>query len=159
MRRTHGPALVFCVLVLLFSPLMGCSVPTVPPLAQPTATLAPASTRVFPPADDIAFAFLQSWEQGDFLAMYNQLSYSAQDTYSEEEFVDAYRKVIDEAMILGVTPRILAAYQPGSSAEVTFDVNFQTTLVGDFDVQNQMTLNYEVDRWGVAWSPALILPS
>jgi penicillin-binding protein 2 len=90
--------------------------------------------------------------------MYSLLSMASQARYSEQEFIDTYRQVIDEAMVLGVAPRILAAYQPDVRAEVAFIVDFQTALVGDFEVQNQMALTYEGSRWGVDWSPALIFP-
>jgi penicillin-binding protein 2 len=128
------------------------------PALRPSPTPVPSPTPYLPPADETAFAFLQAWEQGDYLAMYDLLSTASQDAYSEDQFTTSYRQVADEATILHVSPRILAAYQPDTNAGVSFAATFQTALVGEFDVQNQMTLSFEEGRWGVNWSPALIFP-
>jgi penicillin-binding protein 2 len=115
-------------------------------------------TLDLPPADEAAFAFLQAWERGDYPAMYSLLSPTAQEQVSEEEFMATYDQVVQEATVLDVTTRILAAYQPDTYAEVAFAVTFRTALAGDFDVQNVMPLAFEEGRWGVDWSLALILP-
>jgi penicillin-binding protein 2 len=154
MRRAFKLAALSLALVVLLPTLAGCDLPVL----QPTPTVAPSPTPHLPPADEIAFAFLQAWEQGDYPAMYDLLSYDAQDEYSEEQFVTIYQEVITEATILRVAPRILAAYQPDTRAEVAFAVTFQTAVVGDFEVQNQMGLIFEDDTWWVDWSPALIFP-
>jgi len=146
--------IIVAVLALVTTTLVGCSLP----FLEPTPTPVPTPKLNLPPADETAFAFLQVWQRADYQAMYDLLSYDAQDAYSEEAFTAAYRDVAHEATILGVTPRILAAYQPDTHAEVTFVVNFRTALVGDFEVQNQMPLTFEAGQWGVDWSPALILP-
>jgi penicillin-binding protein 2 len=146
---------VSLILVVLLLPIVvGCD----SPLSQATPTIPPSPTPDLPPADEVAFAFLQAWEREDHLAMYSLLSPLSQETYTEDEFISIYRQVADEATILSVAPRILTAFQPDMHAEVAFAITFQTALVGDFEVQNQMSLSYEWDEWGVDWSPALILP-
>ncbi len=132
----------------------GCDLPPV----RPTPSPAPTPTPSLPPADEVAFAFLQAWQRDDYPAMYSLLSPTAQETYSETLFADLYRQVIAEATIWRVEPRILAAYQPDTHAEVAFAVTFHTALVGDFQVQNQMPLTFAEGEWGVDWSPALIIP-
>ena len=144
----------------LMMPLAGsCGVSTpIPQVALPTSTLPPAPTVDLPPADAAAYAFLQAWENNDFLAMYSILSPSAQDAYSEDDFLAIYDEIIDEATIISVSPHILAAYQPDTHADVTFAVTFRTLSVGEFDVQSLMPLTFEGGRWGVDWTPALIFP-
>jgi penicillin-binding protein 2 len=142
------------VLALLATTLAGCGLPVLNPTPTPT----PSPTPTLPLADETAFAFLQAWAQADYMTMYDLLSLSSQDKYSEEEFTATYNSVNDEATILGVTPRIEAVYQPDTHAEVSFVVTFQTAAVGKFDIQNEMMLAFEEGGWGVAWSPALILP-
>ena len=132
----------------------GCSAPSL----RATPTLAPTPTPSLPPADETAYRFLQAWQQADYLTMYDLLSRAAQDRYPEAEFVATYQETAAEATILEIEARILAAYQPGTQAEVTFAAAVHTALVGDFDVQNQMLLTYEEGMWGVDWSPALIFP-
>ena len=150
LRATAGVLMLVTALVLL----TGCAVPAL----QPSPTPAPTPTLSLPPADETAFAFLQAWQRGDYPAMYSLLTWTVQDQVSEEEFITTYQQVVDEATILDVMPRILAAYQPGSQASVSFAVTFRTALVGEFEVQNEMSLTYTEEGWGVEWSPALILP-
>jgi penicillin-binding protein 2 len=142
------------ILLTLCLLLSGCGLPS--PEATPTP--APTDTPDLPPADETAYRFLEAWEQGNYLAMYDLLSFEAQDAYSEAEFLAIYQEIMADASLLGVHPRILAAYQPGTEAEVAFATTVHTALVGDFEVQNQMMLSYEGGMWGVAWSPALIFP-
>jgi penicillin-binding protein 2 len=154
MKGVGRIVIYWIVLTLLSTVVAGCN----SPLQDPTSTPLPTPTLALPPADEIAFAFLQAWEGEDYPAMYDLLSPAAQEANTEEAFVESYRQVVDEATILRVVPRILAAYQPGTQAKVSFAVTFQTALVGDFDIQNEMILTFEEGQWGVEWSPALILP-
>jgi penicillin-binding protein 2 len=153
-RFLPQPVVALLILTLLMPLGAGCGFSAL----NPTPTTQPSPTPVLPPADEVAFAFLQAWERSDYAAMYSLLSQAAQAQVSEEEFTSAYLQVDDEATLLGVTSQILASYQPNTQAEVSFEVVFKTAFVGDFEVQNQMTLSYEADRWGINWSPALILP-
>jgi penicillin-binding protein 2 len=141
-------------LALLAISISGCGLA----MFQPTPTVEPSPTPDLPPADEVAFAFLQAWERADYPAMYSLLSLDAQAQYPEEEFTATYEGVVHEATILRVAPAIQAAYQPGPRAEVTFRTEFRTALVGDFAVENRMALTYEEGEWAVDWSPALILP-
>jgi penicillin-binding protein 2 len=142
------------VLALLSAIVVGCS----PALVNPTPTPLPTPTPALPPADEIAFAFLQAWAAEDYPAMYGLLAPAAQETTPEEVFVDTYHQVVEEATILKVVPRILAAYQPGTRAQVSFAAAFETALVGNFEIQNEMPLVFDEGEWGVEWSPALIFP-
>jgi penicillin-binding protein 2 len=149
--RVPPRIVILLVLVVLVT---SCGTPS--PEAMPTQ--APTATPDLPPADETAYRFLEAWEQGEYLTMYDQLSNEAQEEYSEAEFLAIYQETMADASISEVHPRILAAYQPGTEAEVAFAATVHTTLVGDFEVQNQMLLSYEEGMWGVAWSPALIFP-
>jgi penicillin-binding protein 2 len=153
MKRPTWPWILL-VLALGSALLAGCALPSLPS----TPTPVPSPTLSLPPADETAFAFLQAWERGDYSAMYSLLSPAAQQAYAEDEFTETYGQVMAEATVLRVVHRILASYQPGTQARVSFVVRFETALVGDFEIQNEMPLSYGVDKWGVDWSPALILP-
>ncbi|MGD9404302.1 MAG: penicillin-binding transpeptidase domain-containing protein, partial [Anaerolineae bacterium] len=147
------------LIALLLLAFVGCLVGGCGSAARrPTPTVQLSPTPDLPPADEVAFAFLQAWERGDYAAMYSLLAPSARATVSEEDFEAAYLGLADEATLLGITSQILASFQPGTQAEVSFAVTFKSAFVGDFGVQNQMPLNFEEGRWGVSWSPALILP-
>ena len=155
MRQLVRLVLALVVLAMLSQSLSGCGL--LPPKATSTPP-PPSPTLDLPAADETAFAFLQAWERGDYAAMYSLLTQASQHQVRESEFVAAYDQVDREATIRQVTPRILSALQPGTAAEVSFAVQIQTELVGEFEVQNQMDLAYADGRWGVEWSPALIFP-
>lgn len=150
----HPICLALLILILLLVTTTGCESPF--SLASPTVP--PTSTPELPPADELAFAFLQAWEQSDYLTMYSLLSPASQEVYPEALFISTYEQVVEEATILSVAPGILAAYQPGFQAEVAFVTRLRTALFGDIEVENRMTLDFSEGRWGVDWSPALILP-
>jgi penicillin-binding protein 2 len=154
MKRLARAGIFFLVLILLVAVEGGCGFP----LLRPTPTAIPVPTLDLPPSDETAFAFLQAWERGDHAAMYSLLSPTAQEQVAEDLFTETYLQVAEEATLLDVETQVLAAYEPDTYAEVTFAVRFRTALVGDFGVQNQMPLAFEEGRWGVDWSPALILP-
>ncbi len=125
---------------------------------RPSPTVRPSPTANLPPADEVAFAFLQAWEGEEYAAMYSLLSPTSQGQVPEDAFTAAYVQVVEEATLLRVTSQILAAFQSDTQAQVSFSSVFQTALVGEFEVENQMRLAFEGGRWGVVWSPALILP-
>lgn len=154
MKRLARVGMFFLVPVLIVAVGGGCGFP----LLQPTPTAVPTTVLDLPPSDEAAFAFLQAWERGDYAAMYSLLSPTAQEQTAEDRFTEIYLQVAEEATLLGVETQILAAYEPDTYAEVTFAVTFRTALAGEFGVHNQMPLAFEEGRWGVDWSPALILP-
>ncbi|MFC2015689.1 penicillin-binding transpeptidase domain-containing protein [Chloroflexota bacterium] len=139
----------------------GCNSETptpIPSTPTPAPTLAPTPTVEVPPADEIASAFLAAWEQGDYEVMYDLLSTASQERYSEEDFSTTYRQVASEAKPLSISSRLLAAYQPGTEAEITFDVSLDTALFGELVIENHMSLTLEEGRWYVNWTPAMIFP-
>ncbi len=148
------PVIVLLVLTLLAPLGTGCGSTEL----DPTPTVQPSPTPDLPPADEVAFAFLQAWEQSDYAAMYSLLSQASLEETSEEEFTTTYIQVTEEATLLGVRTQILASYQPSTQAQISFGVVFRTAFVGEFEVQNEMGLAYEGGLWRVNWSPALILP-
>ncbi|MFC2037099.1 penicillin-binding protein 2 [Chloroflexota bacterium] len=133
--------------------------PDVLPDALPDSpTVVPTPTLKLPPADEVAFEFLQAWERDDYPAMYILLSPASQDAYPEDLFTAIYGQAVAEAAISGITSRVLAAYQPDTRAEVAFVTTFQTALFGDLEIQNEMPLSFVEGRWGIDWSPALVFP-
>ena len=153
MNRVKQISSAVCPLVCLLLTVAGCGLgpgATATPVAAPTPDL--------PPADEVAFAFLQAWERSDYPVMYSLLSPAAQQKYGEEQFTTTYQQVANESVLLSVTAQVMAAYQSGTHADISFATDLRSGLVGDFAVQNQMALSYIEGRWGIDWSPALIFP-
>jgi penicillin-binding protein 2 len=111
-----------------------------------------------PPADETASAYLKAWEEGDYEVMYDLLSTASQDRYPEEEFSTTYRQLASEANPRSVSSRLLAALQPGTEADITFEAILDTALFGELKVENHMPMTLEDGRWYVDWTPAMVLP-
>jgi NTF2-like N-terminal transpeptidase domain/Penicillin-binding Protein dimerisation domain len=152
-KRVEQLSNAVCLWVCVVLTVAGCGLG-----AGPTVTPVPTPTPNLLPADEVAFAFLQAWESSDYPVMYSLLSPAAQLKYGEEQFTITYQQVVDEAVLLNITPNIQAAYQSGAHADISFNTSFGSALTGNFEVQNQMALSYVEGRWGIDWSPALIFP-
>lgn len=143
------PSRFLLVLVLL---VVGCSV--LP--GKPTPTPAPTPTPVFF-AVDTARDFLKAWNSTDYAAMYNLLAPDSKLILSLDAFIGKYKAVFDEATIRSVKTTLGASQEDGDSAVVAFNAVFETNVVGTLQQDNRLTLRRENNRWGVVWSPSLIL--
>lgn len=76
-----------------------------------------------------------------------------------DKFVSRYRTISAEATMTGLTASIAEIQRLNvTSAVVTFTLTVDTQLVGQFQVENQLNLSYDGQRWGVDWTPEAILP-
>jgi penicillin-binding protein 2 len=130
---------------------------------QPLPTLFPSPT---PPnftldeAERTASAFLYAWESSDFGSMHSLLSYLTRDATPLSEFTAFYEDAA-ETMTLNrvvVQPRAITR-DPTTPrvAVMTYDMTFETELVGSFDdTGRELTLVFDErdGNWRVAWSPA-----
>ena len=160
MSRFSRFALAVLLVTLLCTTITGCNseAPTAVP-NTPTPTLpAPTPTVQIPPADETALAFLKAWEEGDYEVMYDLLSTVSQTKYPEEEFSTTYRQLSSEVNPQSIASRLLSALQPGTGADITFEVVLDTALFGELVVENHMPLTLEEGRWYVDWTPAMVFP-
>ncbi len=122
----------------------------------------PTATPIPPRSEPVAQAFLQAWEGGDYQAMYDLLSSRAKAAISPQDFVERYRHVTAEATITSISTRMRSVLQESDRAQVAYSLALETILVGPIEAENIMTLSLESDqeghRWGIEWSPRLILP-
>jgi penicillin-binding protein 2 len=128
---------------------------------QPTATLTPAPTPTPPlaAAEDVAREYLRAWQNAAYGDMYHLLSPSAMAAIPADKFVARYKAVATEATMTGVTAGIKAVQRTAvTTAVVTFTLTVDTQLVGQFQVENELKLSHDGQRWGVDWSPEAIFP-
>ncbi len=145
----HLP-LAFVTLLLLIA---GCSV--LPgDSATPTPALTPTPAMF---AEDAARAYFKAWNAGDYDAMYATLAPSRRATMTADQFAARYKSFVDEATINKVDATFVSAQENGTEAEAKFHVVFDTYTVGSFEQDNTMALRRDDSRWGVLWSPSLIL--
>ncbi|MCI0476115.1 MAG: hypothetical protein L0Y55_07700, partial [Anaerolineales bacterium] len=124
-----------------------------PPAPPPPPTLTPAPQ----PADVTARLFLDAWSKNNFPAMYAALAPAAQTKISQDDFVQRYTDITREATITKVVPALTAIAEEGSTATAQFRAHFETALLGPLDQENAFSLVRERGKWGVVWSPRLIL--
>jgi penicillin-binding protein 2 len=140
----------------------------------PTPTEAPESP------EEAAERFLSLWQEDKFQEMYSLLSVRARSETTEQEFIDRYAAIKEEARITGLEYEIgSSATDPagqtpevddsGEMREVPFSVTFHTSFFGDIEQENVVPLVKEVvetgatpgeppetrDLWRVDWRPSL----
>ncbi|MDL1895327.1 twin-arginine translocation signal domain-containing protein [Anaerolineae bacterium CFX7] len=125
--------------------------PTVQPTITPTATPAPQ------PADVTARLFLDAWNKGNYAAMYAALAPASQTKISQNDFIARYQSVLSEATITQVNAALTSIAAEGSTATAQFKVHFETALLGPLEQTNAFSLLREQGKWGILWSPRLIL--
>lgn len=144
--------LLLATLVILSPIVASCQGPISLPSPRPTPTPTP------PPAREVAQAFLDAWEQGDYARMYGLLSSSTRTSVELEKFERVYRDVAAEATITSLSTSITSALQEPPKAQVAYHVSMETILVGSVEVDNVIHLTLEGDQWRVNWSSGLIFP-
>ena len=97
-----------------------------------------------------ATLFLNAWEEGDYEAMYAQLTPEAQDEFSVEQFTSTYEDARTTATIASV--RAGEVREEGGAARS--QVDFETHIFGPLG--GELALPIEDDL--IAWTPALVYP-
>ncbi len=139
-----------CVLLFL---IVACRPAAVTPTLAPVPTDAGAGLPSdAPPAHRTAAAFLNAWEAQDYKTMYALCSARVRDAIPYQEFVDTYLRIAKECTTLAVHPRLMAVLQEGTRARAAFHMEVETSFVGTFEVENELPLVWEDNRWNVEWS-------
>ncbi len=109
--------------------------------------------------DGVALSFLDAWMSGDYAGMYSLLSSNSQAEYTLEDFTNTYETTAATMGLQAVDARPQSVAETTSNA-AQFDiaVTYNTVLLGNIEQELTMLLVRNGESWGVAWSPALILP-
>ncbi|MDQ3702811.1 MAG: protein phosphatase 2C domain-containing protein [Chloroflexota bacterium] len=119
-----------------------------------------------PPPGPLAAEYLQRWQDGDLGALYQRLTPAAQAALDRDTFIRRHQAFGAELTLTGLnltlnlTPGAtpVAGTQPGASAGVAFDAVYTTARFGELRRQNTLPLEWRDGRWGVSWTPAVLLP-
>ena len=125
--------------------------------AAPVATAPPDLSE----PDGVAQTFLDAWMAGDYEGMYSLLSPNSQAEYPLDHFVEIYTSTaatMTQNPENGVEASLLSVLTTGTTAQVAFHVVYHTQVLGDIEQELTMQLVFSDDRWGIAWTPALIFP-
>jgi hypothetical protein len=136
--------------------LTACGTLQPTPVQPPTPTATPTP----PTPDEVATAFFQAWQQGQYERMYDLVSDSARATTPRDLFVRRYTNIHT-----GIGESQLSVRQVGSTmiqadagtARVPFQVTRSVAIFGDLTEQNELPLVRGTDgAWSVDWQPGLI---
>jgi penicillin-binding protein 2 len=133
------------------------SPPPPPTTASGQADIIPIVVKV-PDPNETAAAYLTAWTNSDFTAMYNMLTTLSKDSIRIEDFDTRYRDVNVQIVPINIEYEILQALTNPSVAQVSYQVTFNSALVGPITRETMMTLSMENGNWRVVWDDTLILP-
>ncbi|MCP4537337.1 MAG: hypothetical protein GY832_09335 [Chloroflexi bacterium] len=163
MTNLESPKLQFAFAILMVFLLVSCSNPaTATPISHTSVpvTLPPTLTPTpLPPSPDATAAtFLNAWQASDYAIMYTLLSPPSQAAIDVESFAARYQNALSTATALTVTTRLQSALQEDSQAYVSFQLVFDTALVGTVTSDAMMSLSLHGEQWLIDWDEGLIWP-
>ena len=132
----------------------------VPTIEEPTFQVPTVSGDVSDAAtaQTIALEYLQAWQVEDYQKMYAMLSPLSQDSIDQQEFTDTYVDVATALTLDNLSFRILSSLSEGDYAEVAYQVEYETLLVGRLNREMLMNLTKESGQWRVQWNTQMIMP-
>jgi len=110
--------------------------------------------------EGVAITFLDAWKAGDYEGMYGLLSDNSKQTYSREEFIQAYESTATAMTLIDVDYRLnsLIPNEQAGRAQAAFNLTYNTQVLGPIEQPGDMILVMEDDGWGITWRPSMILP-
>lgn len=148
---------IFIVVLFLIA---SCSNGTKTPARTPGSELPTpvVKTTSVPDATVAAEDFFSRWEANDYAGMYELLSPTSRDAISQEDFVNKYSNAAQSMSLNALTVGILSTLIEPTSANISYQANYETALFGSFQRQMLMTLVLVKGEWKVQWEDGLILP-
>ena len=144
-------SLFFILIISLLLPSCGSKAPEELPTPQSQVTSVPD-------VDGLAQSFLKAWQAGNYSSMYQQLSSSAKQSYSLEDFTAYYEETATNATLQSIDVEVLSTTLNPDSAIANYKVTYNTSLFGSFDREMDMPFTWENDGWLVNWNSGLIMP-
>jgi len=160
MKKTNK---ILTILLVLASLLTACN-PNTPatPVVEPTASLplpTPiVSTETAPDLEIAAVEYLELWKAENYPAMYEQLSRLTKDAITPEEFEESHRDTAKKLTMQSMEYRILSSMPNLASGQVSYQLDYDTALLGTISRQPIMNLTLEDHSWHVQWDASMMLP-
>ncbi len=150
------------LLIILLLIISSCSEDStqIPGTATVSPTL-PAPEKIttsVPEPTSSAKDFLNSWKSKDYQGMYGLLSKGSKELTTEEQFVDFLRSISGEIALNDLNYTILNSQINPNNAQVEYNINLESAIVGDINRENAMNLIHEDGQWRIIWDVSLILP-
>lgn len=150
--------LVFSILLTSCAPARTVETTPAPlstPGLLPTAILKKTSA---PETQGTAGAFLEAWKAEEYSKMYSMLTQVSREALSMEDFEARYRDAARNLSLISLDYKILSSLTNPQSAQVAYQVDFKTSLLGTLQRDMLMNLALEGGQWYIQWDAAMILP-
>ena len=151
------------LVVILVMVISACN-----PAAKPSATVAPTATVSLPTpnvsiasapdVETVSQAYLDLWVIEDYPAMYEQLSRLTKDAITVEDFEARHRNTAIKLTMQGMDYQILSSMLGMDTAQVSYQLDYETALLGTITRQSIMHLILEDGAWHIQWADNMMLP-
>jgi len=114
-----------------------------------------------PSSEDGMKAYLKAWSKGEYEDMYEQLSGEAKAAVSKDVFVTRHSSIYEgiSASELDIQLVFSSHDENGDKARDTFGIHVKmTTLAGEVEFDQTVTMVLENKAWRVEWTPGFIFP-
>lgn len=132
------------------------------PTAEPTPTAGLPTPNVnvstAPDAESAAKAYLELWKAEDYPAMYEQLSRLTKDAISLEDFESSHRDTAKKLTMQTMSYQILSSLLGLETAQVSYQLDYETALLGTITRQTVMHMVLENEVWRVQWAESMMMP-
>ena len=150
-------------MVILVMVISACN-----PAAKPSATVVPTATVSLPTpnvsiasapdVETVSQAYLDLWVIEDYPAMYEQLSRLTKDAITVEDFEARHRNTAIKLTMQGMDYQILSSMLGMDAAQVSYQLDYETALLGTITRQSIMHLILEDGSWHIQWADNMMLP-
>lgn len=108
-------------------------------------------------ADEVARQFLDAWQQGDFRAMHDLLTFRNRELTSFEEFRALYQHAQRIMAWEAMSYRQQSLTGQDHILSLQYEMSFRSRILGEFtdsDRLLRLAFDPQADDWRIAWSPA-----
>jgi penicillin-binding protein 2 len=115
------------------------------------------NTTSVPDASEAVKSFLDLWKATDYSSMYAMLAQTSRDAITEADFTTRYTNATNSLTLISLNYYILSSLVNPASAQISYQVDYATSLFGTISSQMEMNLVLENNTWKVQWDDGLIL--
>ena len=160
MRKIHKYLTTLIILVMVLS---ACNQnATVTPTPEPTATIPLPSPNVsfdsVPDVESAAREYLDLWVREDYQQMYDRLSRLTKDAVTMEAFEASHRDTAVKLTMQEMDYEVLSSMLNITTAQVSYQIEYETALMGTISRQTIMNMILEDGWWHVQWDSGMMLP-
>ena len=152
------------ILILSLGMLLGACNPTITPepVNDPTATIGLPTPNVnvesAPDVETAARDYLDLWVAEDYPAMYETLSRLTKDAITPDDFEARHRNTAVKLTMQAMQYQVLSSLLSTDAAQVSYQLDYETALLGTITRQSIMHLTLENGAWHVQWADEMMLP-